>query len=172
MKKLLFYSLLVVSALTSCSKNDDPAPSANVEGKWNLATANLTIKSLFGDNDDIIDYKDDNVYIELKSNNKFSTNLVLTDSIDDLLVKGKTYESDYELTSDAMTLHVYSELYDDYLPVKLKIQSSNETEMVLVFTKAELAELMKAYDKLDESDENTQMLALITSINAVFTFTR
>ncbi|MBX2953850.1 MAG: hypothetical protein KF870_15215 [Leadbetterella sp.] len=172
MKKLLFYSFFVVSALSSCDKKDNPAPAASVEGKWNLDKADMTLKSLFGNEDEAIDYKSQGVFLELKSNNKFSTNLVLSDEINDLLIKGDLYESDYELKGSEITLKIYDNTYKEYLPVKLKIQSSDESKMVLQFTKAELAELMKAYDKLDGSDENSQMLGLVTSLNLVLTFTK
>ena len=172
MKKLLFYSLFVVSALSSCSKNEDPAPSVNVEGNWNLPKAEVEMKSLFGDDKDAIDYKNQNVFLELKSNNKFSTNLVMSDEINDLLIKGNTYESDYEIKGSEITLKIYDGEYEEYVPVKLKVKSASSSEMILQFTKAELAELMKVYDQLDGTGENSQMLALITSLNLELTFTK
>jgi|GEM_PF-1133304 len=173
MKKLFFYSLFAVSVLTSCNKDKEPTPNANVEGKWNLSTAQIAIKLITGDEtDETLDYKSMGVYMELKSGNKFSTNLVLAEDLNDFLTLGDPYESDYEVSGDEITLKIYDDVYEDYLPVKLKIQSTTESEMVFQFTKAELAGLMKAYDELDGTNENSQMLAFITSLNAVLTFNK
>ncbi len=169
--KNLLYSLLVVFTFVSCSK-DDPTPSASVEGKWNLSTAKVELKSLFGDEDNTRDYKNQDVYFELKSNNKFSGNIVLSDDFSELIAAGQTYESDYEQKDNELILKIYDDAFEDYIPVKLKIQGVTESEMTLQFTKAELADLFKEYDKLEGSNEYTQILPLITSLNAVLTFNK
>lgn len=171
MKKLLFYSLFVVSALSSCSK-DDPAPSANVEGKWNLSTADVEVKSLLGDEKNNLDFKNQGVYLELKANNKFSGNIVMADDLAYFVDAGDVYESDYEVKGKEITLQVYDTAYETYVPVKLKIESSTDSELVLKMTKAELAETMKAYDKLDGSTDFTDMMSIIASVDAVLKFTK
>lgn len=169
--KNLLYSLLVVFTLVSCSK-DDPTPAANVEGKWNLSTAKVELKSLFGDDDNTMDYKNQGVYLEFKSNNKFSGNIVLADDLAEMIEAGHVYESEYEQKGNELTLKIYDDFYEEYIPVKLQIQSVTGSEMVLKFTKAELTDLMKEYDKLDGTNENSQVLAFITSLNAVLTFSK
>src|SRR5690606_25622750 len=106
--KNLLYSLLVVFTFVSCSK-DDPTPSASVEGKWNLSTAKVELKSLFGDEDNTRDYKNQDVYFELKSNNKFSGNIVLSDDFSELIAAGQTYESDYEQKGNELILKIYDD---------------------------------------------------------------
>lgn len=170
MKKLL-YSLLMVSVLVSCGK-DEVTPSANVEGNWNLSTAKVELKSLFGDEDSTRDYKNEDVYLELKSNNKFSGNIVLSDDFSEFIEAGHAYESDYEQNGDVLILKIYDGAFDEFVPVKLKVQSVKESEMTLKFTKAELADLMKEYDKLEGTNEYSQMLPLFTSLNATLTFTK
>lgn len=169
--KNLLYSLLVVFTLVSCSK-DDPTPSANVEGKWNLSTASIKMKAITGDTDEDLDYKGQGLYIDLKDNGKFSSNLVMGEEFPELLIAGNLYESDYEVKGDELILKIYDDAYEEYIPVKLKVKTTTSSQLVLQLTKAELAEIMQVYDELDETNMNTQMLAFITSLDVALTFSK
>ncbi len=173
MKKLFFYSFLIISALSSCSKDEEPTPAPNVEGKWNLATMNTKIKAVTGDSsDDTIDYKNDNVYIDLKAGNKFSGNIVMADDAADLITLGNVYESDYEINGNTLTLKIYDNSFEEYIPVKLKVESATDTQMILKVSKTELTEVAKIYDQLEGTTMYSQMLLFITSLDATLTFTK
>lgn len=137
-----------------------------------MSTVKVDIKSLFGNNDETMDYKNQGVYLELKAGNKFSGNIVLADDLDELFGTGDMYESTYEQKGNELILKIYDGAFEENIPVKLKIQNVSESEMVLQFTKAELAELFKEYDKIEGGNEYSQMLALISSMNAVISFTK
>ena len=170
--KALIYSLLFVFTLVSCSKKDDPAPDSGIESKWKLATADISIKSIFGDEENNLDFNQQDVYLDLKADNKFSSNIVVASDIAELVEKGYAYESEYQMDENTITLQMYDGVYESYVPVKFQIKSRTDSELVLVMTKAELAETMKAYDELDDTNENSLLLGFITSLNAVLTLTK
>ncbi|MCY1377640.1 hypothetical protein D9M69_652230 [compost metagenome] len=96
----------------------------------------------------------------------------MAEDLAEFIEAGDIYESDYEIKGDEIILQIYDTVYEAFVPVKLKIESSTESALVLKITKAELAETMKAYDLLDESTDFTQMLAFISSLDATLTFTK
>ncbi|MCD8540956.1 MAG: lipocalin family protein [Leadbetterella sp.] len=128
---------MVVFAMASCGKDEEPTPTANLEGKWNLATSQVVIQPIAGDkSDETMDFKNQGVFIELKSNNKFSGNIVLADEAADIIMVGDEYESDYEINGNVLTLKIYDEAYEEYIPVKLNVESVTESQMVLKITKS------------------------------------
>lgn len=171
MKKLFFYSLLVVSAFTSCKK-DDPEPSANVEGKWNLSTADIAINSIVGPDEETIDFQNQGVYLDLKSGNKFSANMLLTKDFNNIIKAGDMYESDYEMKGNELTLKIYDADYKSFIPIKLKVETSTGSQLVLKATKSDLAETVKTYDELEGNNNLSQMFAVVSSLDVVLTFSK
>ena len=82
------------------------------------------------------------------------------------------YESDYEMKGNELTLKIYDADYKSFIPIKLKVETSTGSQLVLKATKSDLAETVKTYDELEGNNNLSQMFAVVSSLDVVLTFSK
>ena len=170
--KNAIYSLLLLLTITACSKNDDPKPAAEVQGNWGLKDGSLKTNALGKTETNDFDFSGEGMYLNLKEDNKFETNLGLEYSDEDFFSKVKVYQSTYKVEGDYLIMDIYTGEYDKYVPVKTKITSADNGKLSLTITKIEIGELLKELSKYDDFSTDVAILSLVTSMDLQLNFTK
>lgn len=149
--------------LGSCQKNDEPAPSDTVVGKWQAVSAKGKI-AVFGTNEDINEnVEQQGLIYEFKADGTFTSNGTLNEegTVEKMTISGKYTVSSTDLK---ITYRENGQTKDTVEYYKLGLTGSSIT---LNLTK-EL--LTKAVSEGDPTGTGALLLSFISSLDITFTF--
>lgn len=165
MKKLnlLYVIACMLLVLGSCQKNDEPAPSDTVVGKWQAVSAKGKI-AVFGTNEDINEnVEQQGLIYEFKADGTFTSNGTLNEegTIEKMTISGKYTVTGTELK---ITYRESGQTKDTVEYYKLGLTGSSIT---LNLTKDLLT---KAVSEGDPTGTGALLLSFISSLDITFTF--
>lgn len=160
---LLYLWISTFVLLAGCQKNDDPAPSETVVGKWQATTVKGKI-GVFGVNEDINEnIENEGIVYEFNTDGNFTTNGTIDE--EGSVVK-KSISGKYTVTGDQIKL-TYRE--SGQTKDTVEYYKLNLTGNTITFTLTKEL-LTVAVNESDPSGTGALLLSFISSLDVTYTF--
>jgi hypothetical protein len=171
MKKAI-YLLLLLFTISSCSKDKDPKPSDNVKGNWALQTGEVNFSILGQVSEEDYDFKNTGIYINIKDDGTFESNLAVDYSAEEIFGKASVYQSTYKVEGNFITFQLSANGTTQKIPVKAKIAKATNNELQLTLTKTELLEALTVLANYIDIEDDLLLFSLVTSMDVILNFSK
>ncbi|MFS0489958.1 hypothetical protein [Leadbetterella byssophila] len=171
MKKAV-YLLLLLFTISACSKDKDPKPADNVKGNWALQTGEVKMNIVGSDSTNALDFSAGGIYIQIKENGEFESNLAIDMDSEGFFGKTSIYQSTYTLEGDYIEFKIAATNVANKIPIKVKIIDARNNELHLKMSKPEILEALYSLSQYVELADDLFIVSLFTSLEIILNFTK